>query len=35
LNQRPALGQKQSCIVVIPVNLFLTVKHAGEFKGLP
>jgi hypothetical protein len=34
-NQRPALGQTQSCIVVKPVNLFLTVKHAGGIKGLP
>ena len=32
-NQRPALGQKQICMVK-PVNLFLTVKHAGGIKGL-
>ena len=33
--ERSALGQTQSCIVVKPVNLFLTVKHAGGIKGLP
>jgi hypothetical protein len=34
-NQRPALGQTQSCIVVKPVNLFLTVTQAGGIKDLP
>ena len=35
VESKAALGQTQSCIVVKPVNLFLTVKHAGGIKGLP